>query len=144
MSACQNVFLIRSPERVVASYARKRGEMDLADLGFARQVEIFERESQRLGAAPIVIDADDVLADPAGILGALCSAAGIAFLEQMLRWPQGRRPSDGVWGAHWYGAVETSTGFVPSAFEPISGHTHLIEEAMPYYHRMQAFALRAI
>ena len=29
----------------------------------------------------------------------------------MLKWPSGRRNSDGIWGKHWYSAVEQSTGF---------------------------------
>jgi hypothetical protein len=29
----------------------------------------------------------------------------------MLRWPPGRRATDGVWAPAWYQAVEKSTGF---------------------------------
>jgi hypothetical protein len=29
----------------------------------------------------------------------------------MLSWPAGPRDTDGVWGKHWYDAVEKSTGF---------------------------------
>ena len=35
------------------------------------------------------------------------------FLEEMLAWPPGRRPTDGVWAKHWYASVEESTGFRP-------------------------------
>jgi len=31
----------------------------------------------------------------------------------MLTWPPGGRDTDGVWAPHWYGSVETSTGFEP-------------------------------
>jgi hypothetical protein len=55
MSACTNVFLIRAPVLVVASYARKRSEANLADLGFERQAALFDREADRLGKAPLVI-----------------------------------------------------------------------------------------
>ena len=57
------------------------------------------------------LDSHDVLGDPRGVLGALCGAVGIAFSEQMLSWPAGRRASDGVWAPAWYGSVERSTGF---------------------------------
>jgi hypothetical protein len=60
-----------------------------------------------------VIDSDDVLADPAGVLSALCEALGIPFEPAMLHWAPGRRETDGVWAPAWYDAVERSTGFAP-------------------------------
>ncbi len=141
MAQCRNVFLIRAPARVVASYARKREQATLADLGFARQAELFAREADRLGAPPPVIDADDVLANPSALLGKLCDALGIAFSERMLAWPAGPRASDGVWAAHWYEAVERSTGFeAPRAHaaEPNA----LVEDALPYYEAMQRYKLK--
>jgi len=139
MVLCRNVFLIRSPARVVASYVRKREAMTLADLGFERQFDLFQREADRLGEAPPVIDADDVLRDPARVLRALCTALGIAFSERMLRWPAGRRATDGVWAAHWYESVERSTGFEPPGAEP-PPHA-LADVAMPWYRRMHEVRL---
>lgn len=106
-----NAFLIRAPEDVLASYAEVRGEARLEDIGLVEQHELFERACDRLGAAPPVIDARDVLADPAGVLGALCAALGIPFETRMLSWPAGRRATDGVWAPAWYASVERSTGF---------------------------------
>ncbi len=108
-----NCFLIRDPAAVLASYAAKREEVTAADLGYHRQTEIFDREADRLGHAPPVLDAKDVLTDPRGALSALCGRIGIAFDEAMLSWPAGRRETDGVWAAHWYATVEASTGFAP-------------------------------
>ncbi len=111
MDACRNAFLIRDPARVLASYVAKREQVTLADIGVVQQGELFEREADRLGHAPPVIEAADVLADPARTLGALCAALGIDFDPAMLSWPAGRRDSDGVWAPAWYAAVEASTGF---------------------------------
>ena len=106
-----HAFLIRDPVRMAASYARKREEVCPADLGIGPQREFFERQADRLGQAPPVVDAADVLADPRGLLSVLCATLGIEFTEQMLHWPSGRHPRDGVWASHWYGRVEASTGF---------------------------------
>ena len=106
-----NAFLIRDPARMAASYAKKREQVTAADLGLARQRAFFDREAQRIGKAPPVIDAADVLADPSGTLSLLCAALGIAWTDAMLRWSPGRHPEDGVWAAHWYGRVEASSGF---------------------------------
>ncbi len=109
-----HAFLIRDPARVVASYAAKRVRVRPEHLGVARQREYFDREADRLGHAPPVIDSADILRDPPGMLAALCKALGVAWDPAMLAWEAGRRATDGVWGAHWYGAVEASTGFGPA------------------------------
>ncbi|KPF77533.1 branched-chain amino acid aminotransferase [alpha proteobacterium AAP81b] len=111
LPAHTHAFLIRAPERVVASYAAKRVAVRPEHLGYATLRRYFDREADRLGRAPVVVDAADILRDPAATLDALCAALGIAFDAAMLAWPPGRRASDGIWAAHWYGAVEASTGF---------------------------------
>lgn len=146
MAQCRNAFLIRSPERVLASYAAKRPDVTLDDIGFARQAELFEREADRLGLAPPVIDADDVLADPARTLSRLCGALGIPFKTSMLKWPSGRRATDGVWAPVWYGAVEQSTGFAPPLSSPPTLEERLVaiaEAARPYYARLAQYRLAA-
>ncbi|HEX7965883.1 MAG TPA: HAD family hydrolase [Gammaproteobacteria bacterium] len=111
-----NCFLIRRPELVVASFTRQRPDAAAWELGFEQQTRIFEHVAGKLGAAPPVLDAEDVLKDPRAMLGILCTRLGIPFSERMLHWPAGRRASDGVWAPHWYAAVERSTGFEP--YEP--------------------------
>ena len=86
-------------------------EVTLADIGYPRQTELFQREADRLGKAPPVVEGADVLRDPAGTLGRLCAALGIGFSGAMLSWPAGRRATDGVWAPAWYDQVEKSTGF---------------------------------
>lgn len=144
MDGLTHVFLIRAPERVVASYAAKREEVTLADLGFERQAELFERVAGRKGAPPPVIDAEAVRADPEGALRRLCAALGLAFDPGMLAWPAGPRASDGVWGAHWYGAVAGSTGFAAPDVEPapLTGKMLEIAEAgRADYERLRSHAL---
>lgn len=105
-----NVFLIREPERVAASFAAKRGLPDPAELGFDRQWEMFQQMAAR-GPTPLVIDSADIRRDPARALSALCEGVGIAYSGKMLSWTPGPHPEDGVWGAVWYDAVNRSTGF---------------------------------
>jgi hypothetical protein len=142
----RNAFLIRSPERVLASYARKWSDVTLRDIGFVEQADIFAAVADKLGTAPPVIDADDVLADPRGSLTALCRSLGLAFDEHMLKWPKGPKPFDGVWAPHWYNAVWESTGFGAPlvASETLPPHLQKIaDEARPYYARLQAHRLKA-
>jgi hypothetical protein len=145
MRFCKHAFLIRHPARVLASYAAKRENVTLDDLGFVQQERIFREAQQIAGRNPPVVDADMLLADPPGVLGSLCKALGIPFSKAMLSWPPGLRPSDGVWASHWYDSVARSTGFSPP--RPVQALTepHLIElekRAMPIYDRLVAHALR--
>jgi hypothetical protein len=138
-------FLVRTPTQVVASYAETRRTPTLADLGFLQQGEIFDQVADRLGRAPPVLDATDVLRDPAGMLAALCQAVGIPFDARMLSWPPGPRPTDGVWARHWYASVERSTGFNPlrAASKPVPpALAPLVEAAQPIYDRLAAHRLQ--
>ncbi|WP_425258016.1 HAD family hydrolase [Rubrivivax sp. RP6-9] len=108
-----NVFLIRDPALVVASYVKSRACVVAADIGLLQQAALFDAVAQRLGHAPPVLDAERFLRDPRTQLQGLCTRLGIAFTDRMLAWPPGPRASDGVWAPHWYAAVWQSTGFEP-------------------------------
>jgi sulfotransferase family protein len=135
-----HAFLIRAPELMIASYLRKREAAAFEDFGLERQADFFAREADRLGRAPPVVDANEVLADPEGTLSALCAALGIPWDEAMLAWPPGRRATDGPWAPHWYRAVEASTGFGPPEPVPaLDGEAgRLAERCRPYYERLAA------
>jgi hypothetical protein len=147
IESCTNAFLIRAPEAVLASYSRVRGDFTLEEIGLPTQVELFFRAGDRLGHTPPVVEGHDVLADPEGMLRALCQALGIAFDPAMLSWPAGRRPTDGVWAPAWYAAVETSTGFAAPRPEPCFDDLPdqlkpLAEKARPLYETLAAHKLR--
>lgn len=134
-----NVFLIRHPARVVASYARKREAPTLADIGFLQQAELFDAAAQFLGHAPIVIDSADIRVNPLQSLTKLCTALGIPFTENMLHWPAGPKIYDGVWAPHWYDAVHHSTGFdqPEGPLPPLSPEfQRLADQALPQYQRL--------
>ena len=113
-----------------------RTEPTLADLGLAQQTEIFET----FGGP--VVDSRDLLADPEGILRALCQALAVPFDGHMLSWPPGPRDTDGVWAPYWYASVQSSTGFtayrppadpLPARLEPLA------EKCMPYFSRLHEY-----
>jgi hypothetical protein len=145
IAECRNAFLIRAPERVLASYTEKRPDVALADIGFVQQSELFDQEADRLGHAPPVIESEDVLANPRAALTALCAALDIPFTENMLAWPAGRRASDGVWGKVWYEAVERSKGFAPQNSRPpkplADEYRAMADAARPHYERLFAHKL---
>lgn len=140
MSKVRNVFLIRHPARVIASYAAKRENPTLDDIGFWQQAELFDEVRQN-GGNPVVIDSHDIRDDPAAMLEKLCDAIGVPWSPHMLTWPQGGHKDDGVWAAHWYGSVWKSKGFagpegplpeVPKNLQPI------LDAALPHYEKLKA------
>lgn len=134
-----NAFLIREPEQVLASYARKWTDVSLEEIGFPQQLAIFESVADRLGRAPPVLAGNDVLSDPRGTLSALCTACGIPFSEKMLAWPAGLRKSDGVWAPIWYDRVLRSTGFTPPDRKSVTLAPPLqkiADAARPLYERL--------
>ena len=146
MPGLRHAFLIRDPERVIASYAAKRVAVRPDHLGFERQVEFFEREADRLGHAPPVIDSADILRDPPRMLSLLCEALGIAWDPAMLSWEPGsaRRTASGP--PHWYDAVASSTGFGPPDSKPVEldGEARRVADACrPYYERLAEHRIRA-
>lgn len=140
MRAVRHAFLIRPPVEVAASFAAKMEEVTAEDLGFRRQAELYETARTLTGQSPPVVEARDVLENPEGMLRALCAALDVAFDPAMLSWRPGKRASDGIWAAHWYGAVEQSTGFAaprPPAPAPAE-LAPVIDACLPFYEEMAA------
>jgi hypothetical protein len=141
-----HAFLIREPDQMIASLVKTWPGAQLADTGLPQQCEIFDRVAERLGRAPPVVLASDVLKDPRAQLEALCGVLRIPFLPAMLAWAPGRRETDGVWAPHWYAAVEASTGFDPwrpRHVELTPAQERLVDECRPWYEKLYALRLRA-
>ncbi|SLN33590.1 hypothetical protein ROG8370_01368 [Roseovarius gaetbuli] len=138
-----NVFLIRHPARVAASFSAKYDNPTLADIGFVQQAELYD-QLVAAGARPVVVDSADIRRDPETMLKRLCAAIGLAWDPAMLSWAAGGHPDDGLWAAHWYEAVHQSTGFAPAegALPDLDGpRAALAEAAMPAYEHLRAVAL---
>lgn len=133
-----NVFLIRHPARVIASYGAKRENPTLDDIGFWQQAELYDQ------VGGVVIDSHDIRDDPEGMLRRLCDAIGLDFNPVMLSWPKGGHSDDGVWAPVWYGAVHGSTGFAGAEGPLPEVPDHLcevLEAAMPYYEKLKAMKI---
>ncbi len=131
-----NCFLIRDPKEVILSYTKKYAISSVYQLGLPQQFDLFTQLREKGEVAPIILDSTDILTNPESMLKKLCRTLGIPFTNKMLKWPKGRRKSDGVWGKHWYNAVEQSTSF--QAYQkkcekiPVE-YTAIYEESIEFY-----------
>lgn len=145
LAASINVILIREPGEMLRSLVHQIPEPRLADTGLAKQSELLSA-LKRQGQEPPVLDAKELLLNPAGILSRLCRRLGLPFDEAMLSWPPGPRVEDGVWAPYWYRNVHRSTGFRP--YSPSRGSLPadlepLLAECRPHYEMLYRCALRA-
>ncbi len=145
LSSLENCFLIRDPEAVISSYAAVRSDATLDDIGFGQQVELFDHIADITGKLPIVINSSEFLLNPETMLRQICDRLNIAFDTNMLKWPQGRRDSDGVWAKYWYGSVWDSSGFADYVEKPLnlSDRERMIaDQAWPYYEKLYQHRLQ--
>ena len=109
----KNCILIRDPKYVIPSYNKRYSFLHKNLLGYPQQLNIIRILEDTEGLTPPIFDASEILKNPRLALKKICNSIGISFSEKMLKWPKGKRKSDGVWSKYWYKNVESSSGFKP-------------------------------
>jgi Sulfotransferase domain len=142
LSKCVNIFLIRNPKQIIASYAEVIDNPGMRDIGIEYEYHLFEKLKPY---NPIVIDSGLVLENPESILKQVCARAELKFEKEMLCWPVGPKEYDGVWAPYWYSNVHRSIGFekqstsereLPDRLKP------LCQKAIVYYEQLFQYALK--
>ena len=108
-----NCILIRDPKYVIPSYNKEYCLSDENLLGYSQQLDLIRILEDEEGITPPIFDATDILENPEQALKKICISVGICFSKKMLKWPKGKRKSDGIWSKYWYRNVENSSGFQP-------------------------------
>ncbi|MCH2102081.1 MAG: sulfotransferase [Planctomycetes bacterium] len=140
-----NAFLIREPRAMLVSLIDRLGPVGIQDTGLPQQLELFYDQRERTGKIPVVVDSQDVLRNPEGILRQLCENIGITFKTTMLSWESGPRATDGCWGPHWYHSTNNSTGFTPyraKEVEVLDEFEHIAQECEAIYKELHAYRIR--
>ncbi|KAM0752296.1 hypothetical protein T439DRAFT_300045 [Meredithblackwellia eburnea MCA 4105] len=111
-----HTFLIRTPQRAIPSYHRLcyPGSptgfeyWDPEEAGYKEERKLFDYLRSQ-GVDPLIIDSDDLLKDPEGIMRMWCENSQIDFDPKMLSWDEGTRKHFEKW-AGFHTAAENSTG----------------------------------
>ncbi|WP_433374833.1 sulfotransferase family protein [Streptosporangium sp. CA-115845] len=143
-----HTFLIRSPVATIASYQAINPDVGLHQIGFEALYEIFSATWERTGTKPVVMDADDLVADPVTMTRAYCARVDIDFVESSLTWRPESRPE---WrpSRRWHVDVSESSGFraarrdyrVDVATHPVFGA--YLRHHLPFYEELYAHRLLA-
>lgn len=140
LSKCKNIFLIRDPKQLIASYAQVIEKPAMRDIGIEHEYHLFQKTKDA-----VVIDSGLVLQNPESVLKQLCARVGLKFEPSMLQWEAGPKSYDGVWAPHWYANVHRSTGFEKQATSdrPLPSHLlPLYEDASIHYQKLLQHALK--
>ena len=105
----------RDPAKTITSMYDKWPDFHEKEVGFAEQRELFDRLCDKTGVAPPVLDSDDLLEDPHGIVEAYSKAMGFEFMPEALSWEPGAR-SEVLWydkEGVWHENLKNSDGLKP-------------------------------
>lgn len=111
-------FLIRDPKKAVLSLyeASTNSKLtgwnyfDPVEAGFKQLFQFYQFVKRHLDASPVVVDADDLLDNPEGIMMSYCEAVEVEYQENMTRWNPGPVEEWDIW-AGWHEDVLKSSGF---------------------------------
>ncbi len=171
-----HTFLIRNPYRQFPSWKKSLVSLmpSMTDkpfsnmrqytvpkkFGYGELYDLMVHVRDELGQTPIIIDADDLQANPASILRQDCDLIGVKFSELLLHWEAGDNITD-TWiaskivlrgnkmedgGGYFEGALR-STGFLPPKEMPSRDQIDadllpLIDQYMPIYEKMYSMRIK--
>lgn len=145
LSNVENLFLIRNPYQLIASFAKVIDKPTVQDVGLKHEWELFDKIMNDGKNKPVVLDSGVLLQNPKLVLTKVCNALGLSFEENMLSWPKGGIKEDGIWAKYWYANVHDSIGFErqPTSERPLPDHCKaLYKEVLPYYEELSLHAIK--
>lgn len=142
ISRFTNTLLIRDPRSAVASLHAKHPSFTFEEAGYYHLALLYDYATRDGGRAPVV-DADDLVRDPAGIMRAYCAALSIPFDGSALTWQPRKVAQFSTWDS-WHAHAQHSRGIGDVDGRPrrLPGHLEpMVERCLPYYERLYAVRL---
>ena len=143
-------FLVRDPAKVATSMYKHWPDFVLKEIAFIEQRRLFDRLTEKQGTLPPVIDSDDLLENPYGIVEAYCKAVGIPYIEEALSWEPGQRDEVSWYdGGSWHANLRDSTGLEaqPRQYIDISEAPERVQEiyetVLPHYQHLYQYRITA-
>ena len=177
-TGCQHAFLIRNPYMTFDSWKKvinrgidedKKIELDQipepimpAGKFFKEQYDLYQYARDILGQNPPIVDADELLANPAEVMKAFFKAIGVPYKEEYLTWVPGNYwlekmcviSKEQIYsqqlGSLWHEVTFKTTGFVeslrkyPNRDDLPDDVVRYADLSMKYYEEMYARRLKPL
>ncbi len=140
-----NCFLVRDPAATLRSMARRWPDFTDDESGWVHLEEAVQI-TESLGQPRVLLDAELLCRDPAGVVEEWCTRMDLPYDPDALTWEPGMRPEWGLWD-DWHASTARSTGFSElndPPPPPTPGEARLYEayqQALPIYLRLAADAI---
>ena len=133
-----HIFWIRHPRKVINSFAKIVDQVTLKDVGYKDQFQIWKTLKSTYKPC-VIVDTDDLLNHPEDLLKSICNTLEIEWHPEMLSWPKGPKPFDGIWAPYWYANAHRTSRFTKKIDTPMQlskTQLDLIEECLPFYNAL--------
>lgn len=153
LDSITHTFLIRDPEKVLTSMHARWPDISLSEIGFEELHTLYNRIADREGKAPVVLDSDELLANPGAAMAAYCDAIGIPFVAEALSWEEKvdeNKDRDVTWNNDEHGfhdSLKASTGLKPQKrdYPPLESSADMLrlyKTSKPHYDALYKHRLR--
>jgi len=153
MMSVRHTFLIRHPAGAMTSMLKSI--MDDSDrtgytyfngteMSYGEMAALFRVVTEEFGQPPIVIDHDDLVANPALILSKYVEALGLDFQQAMLHWTKPLPPHPEIWWG-FFESANTSSGFRQSEPRETQVPAEIaaeVQNALPFYEQLRSHRLQ--
>lgn len=110
VAAMTHTFIVRDPAAAIASHHAVKPEVTCPEIGYEHQYDLFRHVQDVTGRRPVVVSAERLLADPAGVVARYCAETGLPFVPEALQWqPEDR--SEFRLTRRWHLDTIASSGF---------------------------------
>ena len=110
----RHMLLIRDPVAVLSSWSLSSDVHNAVtpdEVGIIPMLSIYSSLSSRDAPPVVLLDSDELVADPEEALSGLCRDLEIPYTNAMLSWSSGEHACDGPWAKWWYRDVHKSDGW---------------------------------
>ena len=105
-----HTFIVRDPAAAIASHHAVKPAVTCPEIGYEHQYDLFRYVRDVTGSRPVVVSAERLLADPAGVVSRYCAETGLPFVPEALQWqPEDR--SEFRLTRKWHLDAIASSGF---------------------------------
>lgn len=111
MEGIEHTFIVRDPRAAINSHFHVKPSVSLPEIGYEHLYRLYELARAVQGHDPVVVQAEQLLEDPAEVVQRYCDRVGLPFIEKALQWRPEDRPE---WQRTqvWHVDAAKSAGFV--------------------------------